>query len=99
VNQESPFITTNRVISEPSASSDVVRIIAGELRGEDKKSLLAAADEMEMLHRVLLLTSLELIEARQKLIAVGDQLIAARKAALPSAHYSMSGTFRVVPNQ
>jgi hypothetical protein len=96
---ESPFVTTSRIINETSNSFDLLRIIAGELKGQDRESLLTAADELEVIQRAFVLASLDLIETRQRLIAVNDQLIEARR--LPTnapAPWSMSATLRVLPN-
>lgn len=91
---ESSFATINRVINEPSNSSDLLRIIAGELKGQDRQSVLLAAEELELAQRVLTATSLELIETRQRLIAVNERLIEERRAQ----RWSMSGSFKVVLN-
>jgi hypothetical protein len=92
---ESAFVTTNRIINETSNSFDVLRIIAGEMKGPDRESLLTAADELEMTQRAFVLASIDLVETRQRLIAVNDQLIEARRSP---AQWSMSGNLRVIPN-
>lgn len=84
---ESPFATTSRILAESSNAFDELRIIAGEnnkLPPADRAIIRRAADDLESSYRALGLTHLQLIETQQRLIAVNDQLIQARKAALPA---------------
>lgn len=96
---ESPFVEVNRIIRERSDTFDVLRIIADEtsLKGEQREIIRTAADELEGAYKALIICHLALSEAQQQLTAKNDQLIAARKAALPMVpHYSMSGNLRVL---
>lgn len=93
---ESPFVATSRILAENANSFDELRIIAGEnnkLPPADRATIRRAADDLESSYRALGLTHLQLIETQQRLIAVNDQLIQARKATLPAqprSRWSMS---------
>lgn len=91
---ESPFATTSRILSEASNSFDLLRIIAGEsngLRDADRNVMRQAATELESAQYAHLATYRQLLDVQAKLIAVNDQLIAARKATLPAdSKWSMS---------
>ena len=81
-------------------TADELRIIAHDNRRmetHDREVLRTAADELEGAYKALIICHLALSEAQQQLTAKNDQLIAARKAALPMVpHYSMSGNLRVL---
>jgi hypothetical protein len=80
---KSPFDAIHAVITEPSNTFDVVRIIAKDARGldsADRESLRRAADELEQAQRLLILTQVALIEAQQRQIATGERLLELRKA-------------------
>jgi hypothetical protein len=83
---ESPFVTVARVCSEPTNISDDLRIIASgpaRLDTPSRELIRSAADELETAQRDILTMQAQLIETQRRLIAVNDQLLAARKAALP----------------
>ena len=101
---ESPFAVTSQILGEQSNAFDDLRIIARDRKGlssTDKMLLEAAANELETAHRAHLITHIQLIETQQRLIAVNDQLIAARrdiarlqqtaKPVFPSLSLSYSG--------
>lgn len=71
---------------------EVLRVIASEARlsSDDKASLLTAAEQLEFAQRDLIATYAKLIETQQRLIAVNDQLIEARKAPAPDQLWSLS---------
>lgn len=79
---ESPFAATSEIIAEVSNAFDDVRIIARDrksLSAADKAHLETAADELETSQKTCVALYMQLLEANQKLIAVNDQLIAARR--------------------
>lgn len=79
---ESPFATVHRIITEPVNTHDELCIIAKDaahLSSSDREILRRAANELEILHHALIMSTTELIEARQKHIATNDQLIAERR--------------------
>ena len=74
---ESPFAVTARIIGEASNGFDNLRIIAKDVPGlspEDRRTIRAAAEELESCQRAHLLTYAQLIETQAKLAAVNDCL-------------------------
>ena len=83
---ESPFVATHRLINEPSNSFDDLRIIAkdgGRLDAPKRELIASAADELETAYKALIQLHAQLNETQRSLIAVNEQLIEARKVALP----------------
>lgn len=84
---ESPFVTTSRIINEPTNAFDDLRIIAtsGERLDRPTRAIIAnAADELEATQKLLLATQVKLIEVQGRLIAVNDQMLVLRRAGHPT---------------
>jgi hypothetical protein len=78
---ESPFVTVSKILSEPSNGLDDLRIIADSgtrLDTPTRELILAAALEMENNQRLLWQMQEKLTETLARMMALNDQLLAAR---------------------
>ena len=83
---ESPFQVTHQILTEIPNVVDELRIIAkdgGRLDAPKRELIASAADELETAYKALIQLHAQLIETQRRLIAVNEQLIEARKVALP----------------
>ena len=80
---ESPFVTTSKILNEPSNFFDDLRIIASgssRLDTPTRDIIRAAADELEATQKALIDTQMALIEAQAKLIALNERLLEIKRS-------------------
>ncbi len=81
---ESPYVTTSRIINEPSNLSDDLRIIADSgtrLDTPTRAIIRQAAELLDESQRMIINTNARLIETQRQWLATNEQLIEARKVA------------------
>ncbi len=97
MTRQSPFVTVNQVLSEPTSISDDLRIMAKDCHGLkpiDREVMIKAADDLEQAHRSIAALYAGLIERDQLIAAQQDQLLTMRRKvnALPILPWNTLGT-------
>ena len=82
------FEQVNQIVSMRSDAFDELRIVAKDAKSlsvSEREVITRAADELEMMTRLLLVTNAALIESQQMRIATNEQLVEARKISPPAS--------------